>query len=112
MDIKLGKTYYFYDNRAEDGVCKAHILHVLPHPERENDQLIVYRWYGKHSQRWWYGITTISQQELWTDYVHKVIKHRKQKRQYRKCGEGGYFMRHVRTDDTPDDSGDCGSIGR
>lgn len=80
MYIIEGKTNYFYDDRAEEDVCKAHVLHILPHPEREDDRLIVYRWYGKHRQRWWYGVTTISQQELWADYVKKVIGYRKQKR--------------------------------
>lgn len=111
MNIKEGKQYYFYDNRAEDDVCKAHVLHIFPHPEREDDRLIVYRWYGKHHQRWWYGVTTISQQELWADYVQKVIGYRKQKKKCRKCGQCGYYMAYVKSDGTKDHYGDCASIG-
>lgn len=40
MSIQEGKTYYFYDDRAVDDVCKAHVLNILPHPEREDDRLI------------------------------------------------------------------------
>ena len=32
MDIKVGKKYYFYDERAEHSVCVAHVLGVMPHP--------------------------------------------------------------------------------
>ena len=74
MNIQEGKSYYFYDDRAVDNVCKAHVLHVLPHPEMEEDRLIVYRWYGKHKQRWWYGVTTISQQEIWADYCKDAVR--------------------------------------
>ena len=87
MVIIVGKTNYFYDTRAEEDVCKAHVLHILPHPEREDDRLIVYRWYGKHRQRWWYGVTTLSQQELWADYVQKVIDCKKQRKMCRKSGQ-------------------------
>lgn len=111
MDIQEGKTYYFYDERAANDVCKAHVLSVLPHPEREDDRLIVYRWYGKHKQRWWYGVTSISQQELWADYCQKVVSHEKEHRkECKKCGHCGYFMRYVRRDGTPDHDGDCGSV--
>ena len=81
MTIIEGKTNYFYDSRADDDVCKAHVLHILPHPEREDDRLIVYRWYGTHRQHWWYGVTSIGQQELWEDYVQKVIHNRKYKKE-------------------------------
>lgn len=74
MNIEEGKSYYFYDNRAIDAVCKAHVLKILPHPEHKEDRLIVYRWYEKHRQKWWYGVTTISQQELWYDYCQRVIR--------------------------------------
>lgn len=83
MNIEEGKQYYFYDDRAENNVCKAHVLHILSHPEREDDRLIVYRWYGKHRKHWWYGVTTISQQEMWADYVQEVIHLRKHKKERR-----------------------------
>lgn len=111
MNIEEGKTNYFYDDRAEEDVCKAHVLHILPHPEREDDRLIVYRWYGKHRRHWWYGVTTISQQELWADYVQKVVHYRKHKKECRKCGQCGYYMAYVKTDGTKDHYGDCASIG-
>lgn len=82
--IKEGKTYYFYDDRAVDDVCKAHVLHILPHPDRIDDRLIVYRWFGKHKRRWWYGITTISQQEIWEDYCKDAIKIARERRRKRK----------------------------
>lgn len=74
MDIKVGKKYYFYDERAEHSVCVAHVLGVMPHPEREDDRLIVYRWYGKHKQRWFYGVTDGQTQGIWTDFCQKVVK--------------------------------------
>ena len=52
MTYEEGKAYYFYDERANRDVCKAHVLHILPHPEDKNDHLIVYRWYGTHRQYW------------------------------------------------------------
>lgn len=111
MSIQEGKTYYFYDDRAVDDVCKAHVLNILPHPEREDDRLIVYRWYGKHIQRWWYGVTTISQQEMYANYCKDIVTHNKEKRkECRKCGKCGYFMRYVRHDGTPDHDGDCACI--
>ena len=109
--IKEGKTCYLYDDRATDDVCKAHVLHILPHPEREGDQLIVYRWYGKHRQRWWYGVTDMRQQELWADYVQKVINHNKEQKKYRKCGQCGYYMAYCQSDGSKDHYGDCASIG-
>lgn len=84
MNIQEGKTYYFRDYRAADGVCKAHVLHILPHPEKEEDQLIVYRWYGKHKQYWWYGVTTLSEQQLWADYCKNRVKIAKERRRKRK----------------------------
>lgn len=111
MNIEEGKQYYFYNGRAEKSVCKAHVLHILPHPERDDDKLIVYRWYGKYMQCWWYCVTTISQQELWADYVQKVIHHRKHKKECRKCGHCGYYMAYVTTGGTKENYGDCASIG-
>lgn len=82
--IQEGKAYYFYDDRATDSVCKAHVLHILPHPDRIDDRLIVYRWFGKHKRRWWYGITTISQQEIWEDYCKDAVKIARERRRKRK----------------------------
>jgi len=111
MNIEEGKSYYFYDNRATDDVCKAHVLSVLPHPEREDDRLIVYRWYGKHRQRWWYGVTTISQQELWAEYCQKVVKYNKdQRKECKKCGQCGYFMRYRQTCSDKETTGDCANL--
>lgn len=111
MNIQEGKTYYFYDDRAVDDVCKAHVLNILPHPEREDDRLIVYRWYGKTWRHWWYGVTTISQQEMYANYCKDIVTHNKEKRkECRKCGKCGYFMRYVRHDGTPDHDGDCACI--
>lgn len=80
MEYKVGKAYYLYDNRAERDVCKAHILAILPHPEFSDDNLIVYRWWGKHKQYWFYGVTTYWQQNIWGDYVKHRVETLKQKR--------------------------------
>ena len=80
MKIKEGKSCYFYDERANRDVCKAHVLHILPHPEDNEDRLIVYRWYGIHRQHWWYGVTTLKTQELWREYVDKVTENRSELR--------------------------------
>lgn len=80
MDYEVGRAYYLYDDRAVDGVCKAHVLHVMPHPEREDDRLIVYRWYGIHRRYWWYGVTTVSKQDIWAEYCKEVVVIRKQRR--------------------------------
>lgn len=74
MDITVGKKYYFYDERAKHCVCTAHVLHILPHPERENDRLIIYRWYGKYKKRWWYGVTDGRTQMCWKDYCQDVAE--------------------------------------
>lgn len=71
---------YLYDHRAADNVVKAHIIVYLPHPERPDDRLIVYRWFGTHKQYWWYGVTDEEEQDLWKDYVQKVLKRRKERR--------------------------------
>lgn len=113
MNIEEGKTYYFYvDRYTDDDVCKAHVLHVLPHPEGNDDKLIVFRWYERHRKCWRHGVTTISQQELWKDYVNKVLACRKDERKRCKtCGMCGYYMCHIKTDGKPAPLGDCGSIG-
>lgn len=76
----MEKTRYFYDSRASDDVCKAHIIAELPHPEREDDKLIVYRWFGKHKRWWWYGVTDNRKQDLWADYVKSVLERQKRER--------------------------------
>lgn len=98
MKIKEGNTYYFYDDRATNNVCKAHVLHILPHPENEGDQLIVYRWYGKHRRRWWYGATTSVIQEIWEEYCKEVVRMEKERRntsKAKKYGNCDYSMRHI-----------------
>lgn len=97
---------------ATDDVCLAHVLKVLPHPEREDDRLVIYRWYGKHKRHWWYGVTSISQQDLWAGYCAKVVCHAAKDRhkECRKCGQCGYYMPYVRSDGTPDHYGDCCNI--
>lgn len=112
MNIEEGKTYYFYDDRAVDDVCKAHVLHILPHPERgEDDRLIVYRWWGKHRRHWWYGVTTMKRQRLFGSYVQEVIEYRKKQKQCRKCGQCGYYMAYRKRDGTKGDYGDCATSG-
>ena len=108
MDIREGKQHFLYDERAAESVCLAYVLHILPHPEREDDRLIVYRWRSSHRKHWWYGVTTISKQESLAEYVSMVVH---QGKKCRKCGQCGYFMQYSRYDGTPDHCGDCGSIG-
>ena len=74
MEFKEGKSYYLYEDRAENSVCKAHVLHILPHPEDPDDNLIVYRWFGKHKRWWWYGITSVSHQRDLEGYVKKMVQ--------------------------------------
>ena len=76
----VGKKYYFYDERASDDVCLAHILHVMPHPEWESEFLIVYRWYGKHKKHWWYGITDTHFQQRARDLIADSLLRRKENR--------------------------------
>jgi len=111
--IQEGKAYYFYDDRATDSVCKAHVLHILPHPESNNNKLIVYRWYGKHRRRWWYGVTTLAIQEIWDEYCQKFCrldKERRDKARAKKCGKCGYFMRYINYKGQPSHLGDCANI--
>ena len=82
--FKEGQKRYLYDNRAEDNVCLAHIIEVLPHPEDKDERLIVYRWFGKHKRHWWYGITETWLQDLRADYCQKVVRYRKACRRYKK----------------------------
>lgn len=109
--IKEGKAYYFYDNRAEYNVCKAHVLKILSHPERENDRLIVYRWYDKHRRYWRFGVTSNWYQRMSADYVKKVVQSEKEKRKCRQCGQCGFYMAYAKSDGTKDHYGDCASIG-
>lgn len=111
MKYVEGKSYYLYDDSAVDYVCKAHILHILPHPEREDDSLIVYRWWGRHSKGWLYGVTFLWRQEFWADYVHKVVTYNQNKRKCRKCCQCGYYMAYAQSDGSKDHYGDCASIG-
>ena len=71
---------YLYDERADDNVVKAHIIAYLPNPERQDDRLIVYRWYGKHRHYWFYGVTKEQIQAIWEDYVQKVLERREAER--------------------------------
>lgn len=82
--FKEGQKRYIYDDRATDNVCLAHILHLLPHPENNDEQLIVYRWYGKHRRHWWYGITETWKQDLWAEYIAKVVELKKIKKKKKK----------------------------
>ena len=74
MTINIREKNYLYDERAENNVCSADILLIMPHPERVDDRLYVYRWYSKHKQRWFYGVTDKQTQELWADFCQKVVK--------------------------------------
>ena len=41
MNYEVGKSYHFYNNDAKNNVCKAHILHIMPHPEADGVFLII-----------------------------------------------------------------------
>ncbi len=82
--FKEGQKRYIYDSRASDNVCKAHILKVLPHPDAPDEQLIVYRWYGKHKRYWWYGVTQTWTQRVWADYIKKTVDGLREKRKKEK----------------------------
>ena len=75
--FKEGQKRYIHDEDAVDGVCFAHILKVLPHPADEDERLIVYRWYGKKTHRWFYGVTETWKQDIWADYCKEVVENRK-----------------------------------
>lgn len=108
--IKEGKAYYFYDERADFNVCKAHVLKILPHPEHDDDRLVVYRWYGKHRRYWWYGITSANKQATYEPVVQETLKYIKKKRECRKCGQCGYYMAYAKSDGTKDHYGDCANV--
>lgn len=81
-NFKVGTKRYIYDNRAaEDDVCLAHILAVTPHPDYPKDSVITYRFWSKYKRYYFYGAITFSRLLLWEDYIKKVIKHRKEKKQ-------------------------------
>ncbi len=74
MNIQAGKKCYLYNSKAKFDVCTAHILHVMPHPERKDDILIVYRWYGKHKQWWHYDVTSGQEQDIEQEYVQRNVE--------------------------------------
>lgn len=84
MEYKVGKKYHFYENGAMFDFCLAHVLSVLPHPEDDTDQLIVYRWHGVHKQWWFYRVTTAKEQEQMKDYVARQIERKRGIRKERK----------------------------
>lgn len=74
MEFEIGRKFYLYEPRAELNVCCAHVLAILPHPEKEDNSLIVYRWYGRYSRCWRYGITDAHTQDEYMDYREKAEK--------------------------------------
>jgi hypothetical protein len=73
-EVKSGQRCWLYETRADRDLCYAHILHVLPHPENPDDKLIVFRWFGIHKRWWWYGVTSMSYQELYLDLTTRKVK--------------------------------------
>lgn len=82
--FKIGTKRYIYDPRAQDDVCLAHILAVMPHPDNDEDQIIVYRFWGKHRKYYFYGAKQASLLGLWNGYVNDVVQYRKKKRKEKK----------------------------
>lgn len=74
-EMKPGDKCWIFDDRANNDICEAEILHVLPHPEDPEERLIVYRWFGTNKKWWWYGVTDIDYQEL----NHELIKRKVEK---------------------------------
>lgn len=73
MNIETGKTCYLYDERALRDVCKAYILAILPHPTDSDDNVIVYRWWGRRARGWFYGATELSTQKIFEKYVNTIV---------------------------------------
>ena len=74
MTINIREKNYLYDERAENNVCSADILLIMPHPERVDDRLYVYRWYSKQRKQWVYGVTDRKTQTIWEDYCQTIVK--------------------------------------
>lgn len=78
MNYKIGKTYHFFNDDNKDNVCKAHVLHIMPHPEADGVFLIIYRWFGFYHRWWHYAVTDTDEQDGYADYVKRRLQRRKE----------------------------------
>ena len=80
--FKAGTKRHIYDNRIpnNEGVCLAHILAVIPHPDYpEISSIIVYRFWNKYEHQYFYGAKPLGNFAVWDSYVKKVLSDRRQK---------------------------------
>ena len=56
------------------GMCNIHIETILQHPNTDDDlhKMIVYRFHGKHSERWYYGVNMLWEMLLHNGYENVV----------------------------------------
>lgn len=80
--FKVGTKRYIYDDKApnNEGVCLAHILAFVPHPDTPKDYIVVYRFWDKYRHRYVYGAKPRNLLGIWDDYIKKVLSDRRQKR--------------------------------
>ena len=81
--FKVGTKRYIYDDKApnNEGVCLAHILAVIPHPDYpKTSSIIVYRFWSRYKHAYVYGAKPLGNLAVWDCYVKKVLSNRKQKK--------------------------------
>ena len=78
----VGKTRYL--SNISHNVVKAHILHILPHPEDPDNRLIVFRYWSVHTHRWHYEIADANLQAAIEKDVDNVLERMREIRKNRK----------------------------
>lgn len=68
----VGKTRYL--KNYDFYIVKAHILHILPHPEDPDNRLIVFRYWSIRLHRWHYEITDANSQARIEKLVYEYVK--------------------------------------
>ena len=78
----VGKTRYL--SNIFHNVVKAHILHILPHPEDPDNRLIVFRYWSFRTRRWHYEIADANLQAAIEEYVDVTLERMREIRKNRK----------------------------
>lgn len=78
----VGKTRYL--SNVSCNVVKAHILHILPHPEDPDNRLIVFRRWSNHTHSWYYEVTDANFQASIEKDVDDALEIMRERRKSRK----------------------------
>lgn len=77
LDFKVGQTYHAY-TVGGNGIYKIHIEAIIP-SLNDDYNMIVYRYYGKHKQRWFY----IIKEDWWVTQDIEWAKEKEEQTKYK-----------------------------